>query len=276
MIYVNSFTISKETVRNPNIYPYHVFAGRDLAPFYFNPITVFYGDNGSGKSTLLNLMAIRLHITGAERYAYGQKYIDQFAGECIYTMAEDEQGRACQIPKISRYIKSEDILFEIKKIQQEEALQRGYVYEMMEWGQTRQEAENGFYGAVGLETRNDIIQFAQEKYSNGETTMDIMTEWIQPDGLYLLDEPEVSLSPQNQVALSVQLNQMARYLNCQFIVATHSPFMLATMDGIIYNLDEKEGRQTDWWELPNVRYFYDFFKQHKGVFEKGCSSLDSK
>ena len=53
---------------------------------------------------------------------------------------------------------------------------------------------------------------------------------------------------------------------CQFIIATHSPFMLGTLNAKIYNLDAKEYEVTPWYKLENVRYFYDFFKKHEKEF----------
>ena len=84
--------------------------------------------------------------------------------------------------------------------------------------------------------------FAQDKYSNGETTLQILEENIEPDKLYLLDEPEVSLSPKNQVELAKKINEMSRYLGIQFIISTHSPFMLGILDAKIYNLDTTDYR----------------------------------
>ena len=84
--------------------------------------------------------------------------------------------------------------------------------------------------------------------------------------LYLLDEPEVSLSPANQVALAQEINELTHYLGCQFIIATHSPFMLGTLNAKIYNLDAREYEVTPWYKLENVRYFYDFFKKHEKEF----------
>lgn len=107
----------------------------------------------------------------------------------------------------------------------------------------------------------------RKKYSNGETTLNVLEE-IEPDKLYLLDEPEVSLSPQNQVKLAEKINEMARYLGVQFIIATHSPFMLGILDAKIYNLDTKTYKVQSWNELENVRYFYDFFKSRRNEFEK--------
>ena len=112
------------------------------------------------------------------------------------------------------------------------------------------------------------FEFSQDKYSNGETTKQILEDNIEPDNLYLLDDPEVSLSPQNQVQLAEEINKMARYLGIQFIIATHSPFMLGILNAKIYNLDTKEYKVQKWSELENVRYFYDFFKSRKNEFEK--------
>lgn len=77
----------------------------------------------------------------------------------------------------------------------------------------------------------------------------------------------MSLSPDNQVNLANKLNDMARLLGCQFIIATHSPFMLGTLNAKIYDLDSGDFREADWTELENVRYFYDFFKKHDKEFE---------
>ncbi|MBP5745022.1 MAG: AAA family ATPase, partial [Lachnospiraceae bacterium] len=112
-----------------------------------------------------------------------------------------------------------------------------------------------------------FIEFAQEKYSNGETSLRYFEEFLLPDALYLLDEPEVSLSPANQVLLAEEINRLSRFLSCQFIIATHSPFMLGTLDAKIYNLDSDDYKVCRWNELENVRYFYEFFRKRKNEFE---------
>ena len=95
----------------------------------------------------------------------------------------------------------------------------------------------------------------------------MLEDYLEPDALYLLDEPEVSLSPANQVALAERLNEMARFLRCQFVIATHSPFLLGTLNARIYDLDSGELEERQWQQLANVRYFYEFFKKHKDEFE---------
>ena len=136
MIYLSSFRLSNEQVKNPNIYPYHVFRGKDIEPFVFSPITVLYGNNGSGKSTILNIMANKLMVKGRE-YATSNSfgivdYCGKFSAECCFSYGEDEFGNTIRkIPENSRFIKSEDILYEIKKIQQKQILADGMEYDYM-------------------------------------------------------------------------------------------------------------------------------------------------
>ena len=131
MIYLSSFRLSKRKVNNPNIYPYNVFRDKYIEPFVFRPITVLYGNNGSGKSTLLNIIANCLQLKGKE-YATSNSfgsvdYCGSFSRECLYTLGEDDYGNTInKLPENSRYIKSEDILYEIKKIQQKQMPALGY------------------------------------------------------------------------------------------------------------------------------------------------------
>lgn len=270
MIYLSSFLFSNERVKNPNLYPYHVFSGMEERVLLFRPITILYGGNASGKSTMLNIMANKLKLEGQE-YASCNKfgpcsYFERFIGECRYSPGEDEDGRAVTIPKESRYIKSEDILYEIKKIQQEQVLEDGYIYEHIRRGMPKEQRENMKNSWQTRKALENMI-FCQEKYSNGETTLQMLEDYLEPDALYLLDEPEVSLSPANQVALAEQLNEMARFLRCQFVIATHSPFLLGTLNARIYDLDSGELEERQWHQLANVRYFYEFFKKHEDEFE---------
>ena len=158
----------------------------------------------------------------------------------MYTLGEDDYGNTInKLPENSRYIKSEDILYEIKKIQQKQILSDGMEYDYVKRGMSLLEAKKFLASKEGCK-QEEYIKFAQEKYSNGETSMQYFEEYLQPDALYLLDEPEVSLSLANQVMLAEEINKMARLLECQFIIATHSPFMLGTLNAKIYNLDTKE------------------------------------
>ena len=72
----------------------------------------------------------------------------------------------------------------------------------------------------------------------------------------------------NECSYSLGEEDFARLLECQFVIATHSPFMLGTLNAKIYNIDTKEYDVVKWNELENVQYFYNFFKKHEQEFEE--------
>ena len=230
MIYLKTFKLSDVRNKNTNIHPYNIFRGKEPDVFVFENITVLYGNNGAGKSTILNLIAHKLNLKGKERVNVPVvgvvPYFEEFAENCTYTLGMNELGMTYKmLPSGSRYIKSEEILYEIRKLQQDAVLQES--------------VESNLARERGLKNAK-----------------------------YLLDEPEVSLSPQNQVELAKKINEMARLLGVQFIIATHSPFMLGILNAKIYNLDTDDYKIQKWSELENVRYFYDFFKSKENEFWK--------
>lgn len=271
MIYLKTFKLNNNKIKNTNIYPFNILKNKEPDILVFDNITVLYGNNGSGKSTILNIIANKLNLKGKERnnpeLIGTSNYFEDFASKCEYQLGEYENGKkVIKVPENSRYIKSEEILYEIRKIEQDNVLKEGYVANLVRSGmevEKAKESVNTVAGQVQLER----FKFAQDKYSNGETTLQILEDNIEPDSLYLLDEPEVSLSPQNQVELAQKINEMARYLGIQFIIATHSPFMLGILNAKIYNLDTKEYEVQKWSELENVRYFYNFFKEREDEFK---------
>lgn len=123
MIYLSTFKLCSKKLSNPNIYPYNVFANKNEKCFVFDKITIFYGNNACGKSSLLNIIANKLKLAGKEQVNYARPYFDEFIEDCTYGLGENEVGEIRRwIPGKSRYIKSEDIMYEIKKIQQESIL----------------------------------------------------------------------------------------------------------------------------------------------------------
>ena len=90
---------------------------------------------------------------------------------------------------------------------------------------------------------------------------------IEEDALYLLDEPENSLSASRQIELAEYLEETVRYMGCQLIISTHSPFLLSMKGAKIYDLDARPADIKPWTELENVRAYYDFFMKHKEAFE---------
>lgn len=113
--------------------------------------------------------------------------------------------------------------------------------------------------------RNNLMDNVRE-HSNGESAFIYFSEKIKENGLYLLDEPENSLSPERQQELLKFLEDSARFFGCQFIIATHSPFLLSMRGAKIYDMDEVPVDVKKWTELTNVRTYYDFFKKHDKEF----------
>ncbi len=262
MRYLESFVLPQDGLRNTNIYPYNVFARKYGEFLVFDRITVLYGDNGSGKSTLLRLLAHRLGVRGGSLpdSPSGHGYFARFAAACALE-------QSASIPPESRFIKSEDILYEIKKIDQEEVLHEGYRYHRACMGQTKaqweREKEEDSY-----RKRMQIMRFAQERYSNGQTALQVFDEFLQPHALYLIDEPEVSLSPENQLVLARRMLDLARLEGCQFIIATHSPFFLGTLDARVYDLGREVWEPCAWSQLASMRLYARFFRDRAHAFSE--------
>ena len=89
--------------------------------------------------------------------------------------------------------------------------------------------------------------------SNGETALEYFNKIFESDGLYLIDEPENCLSPIFQIELMKIINECAKYCNCQFIIATHSPLILSLPNAVIYDLDASPVVTSNWYNLPNVK-----------------------
>ena len=97
--------------------------------------------------------------------------------------------------------------------------------------------------------------------------MSTFTGAVGEGALYLLDEPENSLSAALQLKLKQFLEDSARFYRCQLVIATHSPFLLSLARARIYDLDETPAAVKRWTELANVRTYFDFFRSHAGEFE---------
>lgn len=111
------------------------------------------------------------------------------------------------------------------------------------------------------------LEREEEENSNGETAIQYFIKQMENEGLYLLDEPENSLSLENQIKLADHINSSARFFNYQFIIATHSPIFLSIPHAKIYNLDDDSKVVDSWTKLKSVRLMFDLFMKHKKEFE---------
>lgn len=261
----------KRTCYN-GVYPYKIFPMKGLKKLEFAPITILYGGNGSGKTTLLNILAELTKVTRHSAFS-GSAFFQDYVQSCRLS-ADD-------IPPKSHILTSDDIsdhLLNIRYLNDgidvrrtelfDEYLDRKYSDHRLKsladydnWKET--------YDAV---TKSQS-QFVRERlmrnvdmHSNGETAMRYYVERIDENALYLIDEPENSLSATLQQELADYIHKSARYYGCQFVISTHSPFFLSIPDAKIYNLDEYPVKECNWTELENVKAYYNFFKQHENEF----------
>lgn len=267
-----------------NPYPCGLFAEKELRELYFRRVTILYGGNGSGKSTLLNLMASKLAL---QRVAPGNssEMMELYAQNCAFTLSRDEDGIPCEIPEGSRIITSDDVFDYMLTLrtnneditENKQAARQGWAD--LRYGDTIKLRGMEDYEALRMQVlarrksvsrRAFIRQTAGQEAlttSNGETALRYFQEKLQMDTLYCLDEPENSLSPKLQLELASLLEEMARCCGCQFIIATHSPFLLAMPGARIYDLDTVPVQPRHWWQLENTRTYFEFFRQHRQLFE---------
>ena len=274
MIYLKKFELpDKEDYSG---YPFHLFLQKEFFNIKFDTITIFYGDNGSGKSTLLNIITETINkdkkIIKRKNDILKSEYFDMYINECKYYIEND-------ISQGSKIICSEDIFQNIlskreknkKKNNSREDLKMQYLeykYNPINYSsledlslsvETRKRTQSKF-----IKSR---IEENEKEFSNGQTSLDFFDKELQEGCLYLLDEPENSLSPKFQLELVQLINELSRFLKCQFIIATHSPFLLSIPNAKIYNLDEIPVTEKKWYELENMQIYYNFFKGNKSYFE---------
>lgn len=88
------------------------------------------------------------------------------------------------------------------------------------------------------------------KQSHGESFLALVQNRFGGEGLYLLDEPEAALSPTRLLTLMAQINQLVKE-NSQFIIATHSPILMAFPNACLYQLTETGIEQVDYRETEH-------------------------
>lgn len=254
-------------------YPFKILSKHDLRVLDLEPITILYGGNGSGKSTALNVIAEKLSLTRDTLYNR-TNFFGNYTKMCSYELEQ-------RIPSNSRIITSDDVfdfMLNIRSInegihQKREDLFEDYLDTKYSKFQMKSLDDYEQLKKVRQVRRNTQSEYIRQnlmsnvsEHSNGESAFIYFADKIKEEGLYLLDEPENSLSPEKQLELLKFLEDSVRFFGCQFIIATHSPFILSIRGAKIYDLDEDPVDIKKWTELSNVQQYYKFFKQHEQEF----------
>ena len=241
--YLSSFTLPSKTDQEfalgkavnrrtcyQNVYPFGVFGAWEETRLEMEPITILYGGNGSGKTTLLNLMGDALGLERRSVYnraAFFQNFVDlcQWEGER-------------QMPAGSAVLTSDDVfddLLDLRSLNEgidldRQALLREYKDLRSQGFQLRSLDDYGHLKKVISAQRNTGSAFVRQELggelrgkSNGETALAYFTSRVTEGRLYLLDEPENSLSADYQQALARFLEDSARFYRCQLVIATTLP-----------------------------------------------------
>ena len=254
------------------IYPFKIFPDKGLRSLEFEPITIFYGGNGSGKTTLLNVIAEKTRIARHSAFS-GSAFFSDYVSMCKMD--------AARIPNDSQILTSDDVfdyLLNIRYLNNgidtrrnelfEDYLDRKYAHHQLKSLSEYDDWKESYDAKTKSQSQfvRDRLMGNVDMFSNGQSAMKYFTDRITENALYLLDEPENSLSIELQQELCEYLQASARYFGCQFVIATHSPVLLSMKNASVYDLDSTPVQTRKWTELENVRRYFDFFEKHRAAF----------
>ena len=261
-------------------YPFGIFLNREVPALELETVTILCGGNGSGKTTALNLMGEKLGLrrgTVFNRSSFFGDYLALCQAETAPAFRDArESSRVITSDDVFDYLldlrcMNENIDNRRRELLAEYAGARYAKFQMrsMEDVDRLRQVADAQRRTGSRYVRDRVMNDVVEK-SNGESAFAFFTKEIQEGGLYLLDEPENSLSPMLQGELKAFLEDSARFYRCQFVISTHSPFLLAMKGAKIYNLDSIPVQPCRWTELEHVRVYWKFFQDHEEEFKDGA------
>ncbi len=232
-------------------FPFDLPLLRHLPELRFEaPVTFLVGENGSGKSTLLEALALAVGLPGA-----GSQDLSRDATlDPVRPLARALRLSWNRRVRVGLFLRAEDFFGYVKRLATIKAELQG------EMARTEAEAAGRSAQAQALARTPFARELASlnrqydrdlNQFSHGEGFLEFFSARFRPGGLYLLDEPEVPLSPLRQLTLLSLLRRMVAQ-ECQFIIATHSPLLLALPEAQIWSLDEIPLRPVAYQALEHV------------------------
>ncbi len=230
--------LQREKVESFDRYPFSLPVVRSLDRVALHPkMTYFIGENGSGKSTLLEAIAVSLGFNaegGSKSFSFGTRRSHSELHEYLRV------AKGFRRPRTGFFLRAEsffNVATEIERLDEDPF-----------GGPPITDA----YGGRSL-----------HEQSHGESFLALMNERFSGQGLYILDEPEAALSPQRQLAVLSRIHDLVLD-GSQFIVATHSPILMAYPDSCIYQCTQEGLSQVDYEDtehyLVTKRFLTD--RQH--------------
>ena len=237
--YLLGLSLRRDKVPSFADYPYSLPVVRNLTNIEFHPsVTFIVGENGTGKSTLLEAIAVASGFN-----AEGGSRNFNFSTRASHSPLHE-------VLNLSKGIKRPRDGFFLR-------------------------AESFFNVATEIERLDEVVSPAPKviksygghslhEQSHGESFFTLITKRFGGNGLYLLDEPEAALSPSRQLALLSRLHQLVK-LNSQFIIATHSPILMAYPDASIYALGSDSIREVEYTDTEHYAVTRQFLNNHKAM-----------
>jgi predicted ATPase len=231
--FLRSVRILPERIPDPGRYPFTIPALRRLQTLDFDPrITFLLGENGSGKSTLIEAIAVAAGFNaegGSKNFNFSTRSSESGLWRCL---------RLIKTPRSPT---------------------TGYFLR----------AESFFNVATEIESLGvtDAYGGSLHEKSHGESFLALVENRFGPEGLYILDEPEAALSPSRQLVLLRHMHLLIRD-GSQFIIATHSPILLAFPGALLYQLAETGIEKVDYEETEHYRLTRDFLLRRELFFRE--------
>ena len=232
-MYLNKITLFSQKYPEVDHYPFNLpVLQRTESITLDSPLTFWVGENGSGKSTLLRAAAkkCRIHIWKDEDKV---RFDSNPFEELLYKFIDVNwtNGRVS-----GSYFDSE--------------LSRVFACHLDEWA-TADPGILNYFGGKSLLTQ-----------SHGQSLLSYFKHRYRIKGLYLMDEPETALSPRSQLELLDFLQKMAQAGHAQFIIATHSPILLACPDAVIYSFDHVPLQKIAYEQTEHYQIYKHFMANH--------------
>lgn len=257
MLLLRSITWKGAPPDDASTFPFSVPAIRSLSVLQLDtPVTFFVGENGSGKSTLLEGIAAAVGLP-----AIGSDSVR----DDVSLAAQRALGSRMRLAWTRRthrgfFLRAEDFFGFTKYLARLRAELRARLQEI----EVEYEGRSAYARGLALGPTSASLAELEHRYgvdldasSHGESFLRLFRSRFVPGGLYLLDEPEAPLSPQSQLGLMAMLKEMVAE-DAQFIIATHSPMLLAYPEATIITFDQRPPRRVAYEELEHVRLTRDF------------------
>ena len=239
MVFLSALRRRPDAAVDQDRFPWTLPLVRDLETLEFTtPVTFLAGENGSGKSTLLEGIAAGMEAVAAgahdlKRDPTLRPARRRHARTRLFLRAEDVFGYTGRVT--ADMAELDEIEHDFAKLPEGPGRDRAM-------GVAR-----GQRGALAQRYGAD-----PDARSHGETFLALLQTRLVPNGLYFLDEPETPLSPTRVLALIVLLAERVRQ-GCQFVIATHSPILMAMPDATILLIEDGRLRPIGWNDLGHVR-----------------------